>query len=101
MKLVISAILLIVLMSGTVCARLPQVGDHVAIACGEYDHSGIITDITDTLICIQNSGIQNANKTRVKWDSCFGIGAIKNLVWLDDDRKMEKQYIYEAKNASA
>jgi hypothetical protein len=77
-------LILLLLTLGIADARMPNVGDHVAIiaAGGTYNaqYEGEITDIGEGLICLSvtsNSG----GVVATPYDICIGVGSIVELVW--------------------
>lgn len=80
MKKLIAAIILVLVLCGTACARFPQIGDKVTITTASKQDTGTITDIKDGFICYQ---ITQNGKT---YDECVGIGAITFLYWPDEQR---------------
>ena len=63
-------------------ARLPQIGDHVAIMTSSIILFGNITDITDTMIGLDCSHQKIGDEERnVDRDVAVGIGQIALLFW--------------------
>jgi hypothetical protein len=95
MRRLITIILLISVLFGLSCARMPQKGDHVRVGetVGMYPtfYDGDITDISNGLVCLNCTWSGTVQGESVKstgpplfypFDICIGSGAITSLVWL-------------------
>jgi hypothetical protein len=86
MKRLILALVLILALSSTAFARLPQKGDNVFIATsGGAHYHGIITDIENGFLCLQAATSHWDSNTQKNieetYDVCVGIGSISDLTW--------------------
>lgn len=88
-KAALILIILSVTLCSTVCAKMPEVGDHVLVSVylGEVSsmrYEGNISGISDGLICL-NCSMAAANSRQVEADYplniCIGAGQVQSLVW--------------------
>lgn len=72
-------LIMILLASGVVDARMPKVGDEVAITTDSmWWAKGEITDMGDGLICLYATSSYGINSPG---DVCIGVGSIVELYW--------------------
>jgi hypothetical protein len=87
MKGLIASIMVMIVLSGATCAKLPQVGDRVSISTiDRMYYNGTITDFGNGFICLKIQQFSDLNKgprPDISWDVCIWTGTIRYVVYID------------------